>query len=126
MLTINMLGGKYYIDLEKYVEFIADIKPNERLTNSAITETYGESMEGEEGEMNLMSKEIVETKGTGSGNEFFHNIRFTLIGNLVDSLTKGYTADGELCDIRDSEDLTMEQKIAFNTLTKYGILVKEE
>lgn len=126
MLTINMLGGKYYIDIEKYVEFIADIKPNERLTNSAITETYGESMEGEEGEMNLMSKEIVETKGTGGGNEFFHNIRFTLIGNLVDSLTKGYTADGELCDIRDSEDLTMEQKLAFNTLTKYGILVKEE
>lgn len=126
MLTINMLGGKYYIDIEKYVEFIADIKPNERLTNSAITETYGESMEGEEGEMNLMSKEIVETKGTGGGNEFFHNIRFTLIGNLVDSLTKGYTADGELCDIRDSEDLTMEQKFAFNTLTKYGILVKEE
>lgn len=126
MLTINMLGGKYYIDIEKYVEFIADIKPNERLTNSAITETYGESMEGEEGEMNLMSKEIVETKGTGGGNEFFHNIRFTLIGNLVDSLTKGYTADGELCDIRDSEELTMEQKFAFNTLTKYGILVKEE
>jgi hypothetical protein len=121
-----MLGGKYYIDLERYVEFIADIKPNERLTNSAITETYGESMEGEEGEMNLMSKEIVETKGTGGGNEFFHNIRFTLIGNLVDSLTKGYTAEGELCDIRDSEDLTMEQKFAFNTLTKYGILVKEE
>jgi len=125
MLKIKTLGGKYYIDIEKYIEFIADIKPNERLTNSAITETYGESMDGEDGEMNLMSKEIVETKGTGGGNEFFHNIRFTLLGNLLDSLTKGYTPDGELCSVSDTEELTMEQKFAFNTLTKYGIIVLE-
>ena len=50
MLKIRTLGGKYYIDIERYIEFIADIKPNERLTNSAITETYGESMDGEDGE----------------------------------------------------------------------------
>lgn len=126
MVTINIMGGKYYIDLDKYIEFIADIKPNERLTNSAITETYGESMEGEAGEMNLMSKEIVETKGTGGGNEFFHNIRFTLLENLIDSLLKGYTSEGEVFDMNDSDVMSMQQKIAFNTLTRYGILVKEE
>ena len=126
MEEIKKFKGRYYIDLENYVAFIANIEPNERLTNSVITETYGESIDGDAGDMNLMSKEIVETKGTGGGNEFFHDIRYKMVANLLDTLTKVYTSDNEFYFDEDDEDdtLSIGQKLAFNTLLKYNIIVK--
>lgn len=126
MLRIENLKGKYYINIDKLIEFVSNIDPNERLTNSVITETYAENSEGEPDDMVMVSKEIVETKGTGGGNEFFHDMRFRLINNLLESLTKTYTTDGEFYLDDDDETMSVSQKLAFNTLTKYGILVREE
>ena len=125
MISIKRLGGKYYLDLDRYISFISDVTTSERLTNSVITSTYSDDLQSNDGDMSMLTKEIVETKGNGGGNELFHQIRYEIIKNLVVSLTSGgYTVDGEISvdDDDDSGLNTIEQKLAFNTLLEYGIL----
>lgn len=124
MISIKRLGGKYYLDLDRYISFISDVTTSERLTNSVITSTYSDDLQSNDGDMSMLTKEIVETKGNGGGNELFHQIRYEIIKNLVVSLTSGgYTVDGEISvDDGDSGLNTIEQKLAFNTLLEYGIL----
>lgn len=127
MISIKRLGGKYYLDLDRYISFISDVTTSERLTNSVITSTYSDDLQSNDGDMSMLTKEIVETKGNGGGNELFHQIRYEIIKNLVVSLTSGgYTVDGEISvdDDDDSGLNTIEQKLAFNTLLEYGILKK--
>lgn len=123
MIWIKNFGGIYYFDLERYIDFIANVTSAERPSNSVITETYSEDAQNEEDEMTMVTKEIVETKGNGGGNEFFHETRYKIISDLVNFLLY-YTSDGEVYD--DNETLSMGQKLAFNTLIKYGILKKKE
>lgn len=124
MIQIKNLGGVYYFDLERYIDFITNVTTAERPSNSVITETYSEANQTDEDEMNLVTKEIVETKGNGGGNEFFHETRYKIISDLVNFLLY-YTSDSnETYD--DDENLSMGQKLAYNTLIKYGILRKEE
>ena len=97
MISIKRLGGKYYLDLDRYISFISDVTTSERLTNSVITSTYSDDLQSNDGDMSMLTKEIVETKGNGGGNELFHQIRYEIIKNLVVSLTSGgYTVDGEI------------------------------
>ena len=123
MIWIKNFGGIYYFDLERYIDFITNVTSAERPSNSVITETYSEDAQNEEDEMSMVTKEIVETKGNGGGNEFFHETRYKIISDLVNFLLY-YTSDGEVYD--DNENLSMGQKLAFNTLIKYGILKKKE
>ncbi len=124
MLKIKNLGGIYYFDLEKYIEFITNVSVSERPSNSVITETYSEGPQTDDDEMSLVTKEIVETKGNGGGNEFFHETRYKIISDLINFLLY-YTSDStDAYD--DDENLSMGQKLAYNTLIKYGILKKIE
>lgn len=124
--NIKAMGGRYYLDLDRYMSFIAEVSSSERLTNSVITSTYSDDMpDGDD--MSMMTKEIVESKGNGAGNELFHQIRYEILKSLVASLTTGYTNDGLPVSSRDDETVileTVEQKLAFNTLVKYGILAQ--
>ena len=123
MIWIKNFGGIYYFDLERYIDFITNVTSAERPSNSVITETYSEDAQNDEDEMSMVTKEIVETKGNGGGNEFFHETRYKIISDLMNFLLY-YTSDGEVYD--DNESLSMGQKLAFNTLLKYGILKKKE
>ena len=123
MVWIKNFGGIYYFDLERYIDFITNVTSAERPSNSVITETYSEDAQNDEDEMSMVTKEIVETKGNGGGNEFFHETRYKIISDLMNFLLY-YTSDGEVYD--DNESLSMGQKLAFKTLLKYGILKKKE
>jgi len=123
MIKIKNLGGIYYFDLEAYIDFITNVTSAERPSNSVITETYSEDAQGDEDEMSMVTKEIVETKGNGGGNEFFHETRYKIISDLMNFLLY-YTSDGDTYD--DDENLSMGQKLAFNTLIKYGILKEKK
>ena len=123
MIKIKNLDGIYYFDLEAYIDFITNVTSAERPSNSVITETYSEDAQGDEDEMSMVTKEIVETKGNGGGNEFFHETRYKIISDLMNFLLY-YTSDGDTYD--DDENLSMGQKLAFNTLIKYGILKEKK
>ena len=126
MFKLNILDGQYYIDIDSCLNFVSNVGSNERLSNSVITSTYSEDPQMSDDEMTIVTKEIVESKGNGGGNDFFHHVRYEMVKWLINSLTNYYSNEGVFLSYEDNGELTLAQKLAFNTLVKYGIIVKVE
>ena len=126
MALFNILGEKYYINLDKYVSFFCDLRAAEKEKNSIITMTYGQDSDGytDDTDMNLLAKEIVESKV--NTNSQTQTLRYDTLKMFMDLLFGTYYKDdGNLVD-PSFDELTFQQKFAFNTLVKFGILVKDE
>lgn len=121
MEFLNIISGsKYYINIDKYMSYFCDLKASEREKNTIITMTYGEDSNNYESDkdLTLLSKEVVESKV--NTNSQTQTLRYDAMKMLLESLLETeYDSNGEII-------MTPRQKLAFNTLVKFGILVKIE
>lgn len=119
--VFKIQNTKYYFNLDRYVSFFCDLKASEKEKNTIITMTYGEESDGYESDkdLTLLSKEVVESKV--NTNSQTQTLRYETLKMFVDRLFEVYfDENGGMIEG------TMQQKLAFNTLIKAGILVKEE
>jgi len=121
MEFLNIISGsKYYINIDKYMSYFCDLKASEKEKNTIITMTYGEDSNNYESDkdLTLLSKEVVESKV--NTNSQTQTLRYDAMRMLLESLLETeYDSNGEII-------MTPRQKLAFNTLVKFGILVKIE
>lgn len=121
MEFLNIISGsKYYVNIDKYMSFFCDLKASEKEKNTIITMTYGEDSNNYESDkdLTLLSKEVVESKV--NTNSQTQTLRYDAMKMLLESLLETeYDSNGEII-------MTPRQKLAFNTLVKFGILVKIE
>lgn len=124
-------NGRYYaIDMDKFIEFVAESKNNEKDNSTVITQVFADNeYEDEEiqpKEQSLtsfkaVSKEITENKS--NTNPVFNNIRYDFAKILLSTLVSPfYNQDGSFVIASTEEDLFLGQKIAFNTLLNKGII----
>lgn len=127
-------GTVYSINLEKFMEFVYSITPDEKDSTTNITQIFaveselGESVTSEIHNENIsdlsqlkpVSKEIEENKA--NNNTAFNNIRYDLLRILLNIVINPYyNPDGSLIV---NDEMFLGQKIAFNTLLNNGILVE--
>lgn len=127
-------GTVYSINLEKFMEFVYSITPDEKDSTTNITQIFaveselGESATSEIHNENIsdlsqlkpVSKEIEENKA--NNNTAFNNIRYDLLRILLNIVINPYyNPDGSLIV---NDEMFLGQKIAFNTLLNNGILVE--
>jgi hypothetical protein len=121
MEFLNIISGsKYYVNIDKYMSYFCDLKASEKEKNTIITMTYGEDSNNYESDkdLTLLSKEVVESKV--NTNSQTQTLRYDAMKMLLESLLETeYDSNGEII-------MTPRQKLAFNTLVKFGILVKIE
>ena len=121
----NTGNSKYYFNLDKYVSFFCDLKTSEKEKNAIITMTYGDNSNEYETDkdLTLLTKEVVESKV--NTNSQTQSLRYETLKMFVDRLFDTYfDKEGNVLD--SYSEPTMQQKLAFNTLVKAGILVREE
>jgi len=127
-------GTVYSINLEKFMEFVYSITPDEKDSTTNITQIFaveselGESVTSEIHNENIsdlsqlkpVSKEIEENKA--NNNAAFNNIRYDLLRILLNIVINPYyNPDGSLIV---NDEMFLGQKIAFNTLLNNGVLVE--
>lgn len=131
---IDIDGTVYSINLEKFMEFVYSITPDEKDSTTNITQIFsvetelGENSSSELHNENIsdlsqlkpVSKEIEENKS--NNNTAFNNIRYDLLRILLNIVINPYyNSDGSLIV---NNEMFLGQKIAFNTLLNNGILVE--
>jgi len=123
-LSIN--NKLYAIDLEKVMEFIT--KPQDVI--QTINQSYGVPMTQDEenittlGDIQLLSKEVSETKNNSS--EVQSTLRYNIISNIL-NLVLMPISDGEgVIMINDSSSMHLGQRLSFNTLYEMGIIYEIE
>lgn len=116
MIEIN---GKFYvIDMDKLMEWISETPASEKNINTMTTITYPITNDDEE---EVVEKEVTENKS--SLNETMNNIRYDFIRNLINTLFSAITTDMQILT-RDLNELTLGQKIAFNSLLYKKIIIE--
>ena len=108
----DIFDETYYIDFAIIDAFLG-LDPNDEDEN--IIETQKTEVFNEEGK--LLSTTMIET-ATHKPKEI-NGIRFELIRGFIDDISNVVLENGELTDIRE---MSIAFKLAFNTLTAYGIL----
>ena len=116
----KVFDGFYYINLDKYVSFFADLKASEKEKNTVITMNYGDDNNGynDEKDVTLLSKEVIESKV--NTNSQTQSLRFETLKMFMDILFETYYNE------EGHPFVSQGQVLAFNTLVKAGILVKAE
>lgn len=128
-------NGHYYaIDMDKFMEFISEIKSNEKDNSTTITQVFADNDYIADDDDNVVvrkpeaissfkaiSKEITENKN--NMNPIFSNIRYDFIKILLSTLVSPfYNQDGSFVIAENEDDLFLGQKLAFNTLLNKGII----
>lgn len=125
MEMLDIFNEKWYIDLDKLVSFFSDLKASEKEKTSIITNRYGGDEDGYSNHQDMMvhSKEMVESKS--NFNTTLQTSKFELIKTFLDVLFGTYYDDeGSPISTLDPDELPLQQRFAFNTLVKAGILCK--
>lgn len=132
---------KYYaFDMEKVISFCSMSTNGEKNIETTITHVYDDSIDNNDGithEKTIfnpvtktaitinkpISKEVREVKSNCNGN--FNNIRYDFIKTIINTIidTQVYN-DGTLVIQEDENDLSLGQKLCFNTLIKENLLVE--
>ena len=120
---LEFRNEKYAIDINRFFEVFSGNMLDENDVNTVITATYGEDGTNNN-DLSLISKEVVESKRNGI--DTLYGLRYDTLKFLVDTLFTIQYDEKNGCakDVRDYEDLTFAQKIAFNSLLNEGILIK--
>lgn len=114
------IDGKYYIlDLDKLMAWVVETPASEKNINTITTMSYPITNEDDN---ELVEKEVSETKSTL--NEVMNNVRYDLIRNLLNILFTTFTNDMGQIVILSMNDLTLAQKIVFNTLLNKKIIIE--
>ena len=124
MEMLEIFNNKWYLDLDKLVSFFTDLKASEKEKTSIITNRYGSDEEYRiKQDMSITSKEMVESKS--NYNTTIQSAKFDLIKVFLDVLFGTYyDSDGSPVSTLDPNELPLQQRFAFNTLVKAGILCK--
>lgn len=114
------IDGKYYmLDLDKLMAWVVETPASEKNINTITTMSYPITNEDDN---ELVEKEVSETKSTL--NEVMNNVRYDLIRNLLNILFTTFTNDmGQIVTL-NINDLTLAQKIVFNTLLNKKIIIE--
>ena len=124
MEMLEIFGDKWYLDLDKLVSFFTDLKASEKEKTSIITNRYGSDEEYHlKQDMSLSLKEMVESKS--NFNTTIQTSKFELVKIFLDVLFGTYyDGDGSPISTLNPDELPLQQRFAFNTLVKAGILCK--
>lgn len=124
MELLEIFDEKWYLDLDKLVSFFTDLKASEKEKTSIITNRYGGDEEYHlKQDMSLSLKEMVESKS--NFNTTIQTSKFELIKIFLDVLFGTYyDGDGSPISTLNQNELPLQQRFAFNTLVKAGILCK--
>ena len=114
------IDGKYYmLDLDKLMAWVVETPASEKNINTITTMSYPITNEDDN---ELVEKEVSETKSTL--NEVMNNVRYDLIRNLLNILFTTFTNDmGQIVTL-NIDNLTLAQKIVFNTLLNKKIIIE--
>lgn len=132
---------KYYaFDMERVMAFCSASTNEEKNIETTITHVYDDSINDNDGisrEKTIfnpvtktaitvnkpISKEVREVKSNCNGN--FNSIRYDFIKLIINTIieTQVYN-DGTLVIQEDETDLSLGQKLCFNTLIKENLLVE--
>lgn len=120
----------YYINVENLFKMVGELPLKEKLVNTTITQYYGndddDTIEDDDFiEIRQINggKEIVETKS--NANETMSSVRYDFMRGLINTLfDTRYSSNGVPVSVDDITELTMAQRIAFNTLIEYKILME--
>lgn len=120
----------YYINVENLFKMVGELPSKEKLVNTTITQYYGndddDAIEDDDFiEIRQINggKEIVETKS--NANETMSSVRYDFMRGLINTLfDTRYSSNGVPVSVDDITELTMAQRIAFNTLIEYKILME--
>ena len=107
---IDIDGVIYKIDIDVLIAWVAETPSCEKNISTITTLNYPLSDE------DIIEKEVSESKATL--NDTMNNIRYDLIRNLINTLFTTYN-DVVTYSLKD---LTVGQKIAFNTLFAKNII----
>lgn len=107
---IDIDGVIYKIDIDALMAWVSETPSSEKNISTITTLNYPLSDE------DIIEKEVSESKATL--NDTMNNIRYDLIRNLINTLFTTYT-DVVTYSLKD---LTVGQKIAFNTLFAKNII----
>jgi hypothetical protein len=114
------IDGKYYmLDLDMLMAWVVETPASEKNINTITTMSYPITNEDDN---ELVEKEVSETKSTL--NEVMNNVRYDLIRNLLNILFTTFTNDMGQIVILSMNDLTLAQKIVFNTLLNKKIIIE--
>jgi hypothetical protein len=130
-------GSYYYVNMNKFMEFVSSSTSDERDTNTTITQVFAETSDVDDdfeeedtspykdksigNDFRAVSKEITESKS--SYNAVFNNVRYDLARIFLNTLlTPLFSQNGEPCKFENEQDLLLGHKIAFNTLLHHGII----
>lgn len=107
---IDIDGVIYKIDIDALMAWVSETPSSEKNISTITTLNYPLSDE------DIIEKEVSESKATL--NDTMNNIRYDLIRNLINTLFTTYN-DVVTYSLKD---LTVGQKIAFNTLFAKNII----
>lgn len=107
---IDIDGVIYKIDIDVLMAWVAETPSCEKNISTITTLNYPLSDE------DIIEKEVSESKATL--NDTMNNIRYDLIRNLINTL---FTTYNDIVTY-SLKDLTIGQKIAFNTLFAKNII----
>lgn len=120
----------YYINVENLFKMVGELPSKEKLVNTTITQYYGNDDDDTVEDDDFIEirqinggKEIVETKS--NANETMSSVRYDFMRGLINTLfDTRYSSNGVPVSVDDITELTMAQRIAFNTLIEYKILME--
>ena len=107
---IDIDGVIYKIDIDALMAWVSETPSSEKNISTITTLNYPLSDE------DIIEKEVSESKATL--NDTMNNIRYDLIRNLINTL---FTTYNDVVTF-SLKDLTVRQKIAFNTLFAKNII----
>ena len=107
---IDIDGVIYKIDIDALMAWVSETPSSEKNISTITTLNYPLSDE------DIIEKEVSESKATL--NDTMNNIRYDLIRNLINTL---FTTYNDIVTY-SLKDLTIGQKIAFNTLFAKNII----
>lgn len=116
---LNFGGSLYYLDVDKFTELIRMDHPN----GNEIIESVTKEIKDEKGK--TITSEVVTTKR--ERDMYIQQTVYELFREMIDIvLNETDEMDEELGSDRALDKMSISNKIAFNTLIHYGILVAVE
>lgn len=112
------IDGKFYrIDMDAVMKWVSETPSSEKNINTITTLTYP-MIEGEE----VVEKEITENKSTL--NDIMNNVRYDFFRILLNTLFMPLTNEINQMVTFSLADMSIGQKLAFNTLLAKHIITE--
>ncbi len=118
MGAIQIDGACYRVDMDNLMKWVSETPSNEK--NILTTTTLNYPNMGED-ENELIEKEISESKA--SLNDTLNNVRYDIVRTMINTLFSNERENMSGVSNNTLRDMSIGQKIAFNTLLHKNIIV---